>query len=313
MQFPGARDGRRAVIVTIPSSPLAVLALALRGARPRASSSATSSGGPRSDHATKLWLLLGLGVFPIGAAGAGNVEGFEATKKRALLRLVPRHGPHAADSDDLREPLALVAARAQRLFGDENCYACHADYGMFGTVVTKLGGMRHVWLYYTEYRNTPIEEAKKTIHFARPTRTATACSATRPQGSSGDGSRTTRRLSTDVRRARELRERRLPRPSAPELHRPRIATRRRSSNHDEENAPPPNADGRLHLRARGHWPYDVVAVRPTPTSGRGSDVAWAGVRNGVARAVPIRGGHRSSHRPQRGLGRGRLIAHVSAA
>jgi hypothetical protein len=47
---------------------------------------------------------------------------------------------------------------------------CHADYGMFGTVLTKLGGMRHVWLYVTEYRNVPLEEAKKTIHLVKPYR-----------------------------------------------------------------------------------------------------------------------------------------------
>ena len=45
---------------------------------------------------------------------------------------------------------------------------CHADYGMFGTVLTKIGGMRHVWLYYTRVPNTPIEEAKKTIHLREP-------------------------------------------------------------------------------------------------------------------------------------------------
>lgn len=39
---------------------------------------------------------------------------------------------------------------------------------MFGTVLTKLGGMRHVWLYYTEYRNTTIPEAKEKIHLLEP-------------------------------------------------------------------------------------------------------------------------------------------------
>ena len=32
---------------------------------------------------------------------------------------------------------------------------------MFGTILTKAGGLRHVWLYLTEYRNTPVEESKK--------------------------------------------------------------------------------------------------------------------------------------------------------
>jgi nitrate/TMAO reductase-like tetraheme cytochrome c subunit len=123
---------------------------------------------PALGHATKIWLLLGLGVFPIGLAGAGNVQGYETTKKREFCGSCHVMGPHAADSRDLRS-LSLSSRHARNdLFGDENCYACHEDYGMFGTVLTKIGGMRHVWLYYTEYRNTPIEEAKKEIHLRKP-------------------------------------------------------------------------------------------------------------------------------------------------
>lgn len=123
---------------------------------------------PKLGHATKVWLTLGLGVFPIGVAAAGNVEGYEATKERAFCGSCHVMGLHAADSDDAASgSLASRHARNQ-LFGNENCYACHADYGMFGTITTKIGGMRHVWLYYTEYHDVPIEEAKRTIHLRKP-------------------------------------------------------------------------------------------------------------------------------------------------
>jgi nitrate/TMAO reductase-like tetraheme cytochrome c subunit len=118
--------------------------------------------------ATKVALLLGLGVFPIAAAASGNVEGFEATKKRSFCGSCHVMELHRADSEDrLSESLSSRHAR-NALFGRENCYTCHADYGMFGTVLTKLGGMRHVWLYYTEYRKTPIAEAKETIKLRKP-------------------------------------------------------------------------------------------------------------------------------------------------
>ncbi len=119
-------------------------------------------------RATKLWLLMGLGVFPIGAAFAGNVQGFEATKERAFCGSCHVMALHQADSDDPASG-SLAARHARNLmFGHENCYVCHADYGMFGTIVTKAGGMRHVWLYLTEYRNTPLAEAKKTIVLRAP-------------------------------------------------------------------------------------------------------------------------------------------------
>src|SRR5262245_22615084 len=50
--------------------------------------------------ATKLWLLLGLGVFPLGVAGAGNIQGFEATKQRRFCGSCHVMVPHASDSND---------------------------------------------------------------------------------------------------------------------------------------------------------------------------------------------------------------------
>ena len=49
------------------------------------------------------------------------------------------------------------------MFGPENCYTCHANYGMFGTVKTKLGGMRHVYEYVFHYRNMPLDEAREAV------------------------------------------------------------------------------------------------------------------------------------------------------
>jgi cytochrome c-type protein NapC len=153
--------------VTLPHSPLALVALVC------AAISACILlvylvRGPALVRATKVWLALGLGVFPIAAATAGNIQGFEATKERAFCGSCHVMGLHAADAEDpASHSLASRHAR-NPMFGAENCYTCHADYGMFGTVVTKAGGMRHVWLYYTEYRRTPIAEAKETIHLRAP-------------------------------------------------------------------------------------------------------------------------------------------------
>jgi cytochrome c-type protein NapC len=75
---------------------------------------------------------------------------------------------HRADSDDLASGSLASRHARNAMFGGENCYACHANYGMFGTIVTKAGGLRHVWLYLTEYRHVPVEEAKKTIRLRDP-------------------------------------------------------------------------------------------------------------------------------------------------
>jgi cytochrome c nitrite reductase small subunit len=153
--------------VTFPTAPLSVVELACA-----ALSAAILVGylvlRPPLLRATKIALLFGLGVFPIGAAFAGNVQGFEATKEREFCGSCHVMALHRADSDDVASGSLASRHARNAMFGSENCYVCHANYGMFGTVLTKAGGMRHVWLYLTEYRNTPIEEDKKTVHLLEP-------------------------------------------------------------------------------------------------------------------------------------------------
>jgi cytochrome c-type protein NapC len=117
---------------------------------------------------TKLWLLFGLGVFPIASAGTANIEGFKATQSRTFCGSCHVMQPHALDSEDpSSRSLAAIHAR-NHSFGEDNCYTCHKDYGMYGYVLTKAGGMRHVYLYLTEFHSVPIEEAKRIIRVRAP-------------------------------------------------------------------------------------------------------------------------------------------------
>jgi nitrate/TMAO reductase-like tetraheme cytochrome c subunit len=122
---------------------------------------------PLTGH-TKLWLLLGLGVFPIGAAAAGNIQGFQTSEKRAFCGSCHVMSPETSDSDSPHGSSLSARHARNALFGADDCYVCHADYGMYGTLLTKIGGMRHVWLYYTRYRNVSAEDAKKTIRLVKP-------------------------------------------------------------------------------------------------------------------------------------------------
>jgi cytochrome c-type protein NapC len=123
---------------------------------------------PRLVAATKILLALGLGVFPILAAGSGNVAGFDATTKRSFC-----NGCHVMEPwiEDAANPastsLASLHSRNQE-FGPKSCYACHADYGMFGTVATKINGLKHVAAYITEYRDVPIAQAIEEIRLYKP-------------------------------------------------------------------------------------------------------------------------------------------------
>ena len=123
---------------------------------------------PPLTRGTKLWLLLGIGVFPLGASFTGNVAGFEASTERTFCNSCHVMEPWVNDASDPRsDSLASIHSRNQ-WFGDHSCYTCHADYGMFGTVVTKANGMRHVYEYFRQYRDMSIEQARREIHIYSP-------------------------------------------------------------------------------------------------------------------------------------------------
>lgn len=119
---------------------------------------------PPLGRTTKVALLFGIGLLPLGTATTGNIQGYEATKSRRFCGSCHVMTPYARDSEDLQSlSLASRHARAPS-FGHDNCYACHADYGMYGTITTKLGGMRHVYEYLLHFRSLTLEEAQPRIH-----------------------------------------------------------------------------------------------------------------------------------------------------
>ena len=123
---------------------------------------------PSLEGTTKLWLLMGIGVFPIATAATANVSGFAATQSRTFCGSCHVMIPHASDSNDPHSTsLSAIHARSDQ-FGHDNCYTCHKDYGMYGYVLTKMGGMRHVYLYLTKYHSMPLEEAKHDIRVVSP-------------------------------------------------------------------------------------------------------------------------------------------------
>lgn len=110
---------------------------------------------PPLTRATRLWLFAGLGPFPITAAMTGNYANLEVTKQREFCGTCHVMVPYTQDATNPKSSGLAALHTRNKWFGHESCYTCHADYGMFGLVLTKINGMHHVYDYYTKPWDAP--------------------------------------------------------------------------------------------------------------------------------------------------------------
>jgi cytochrome c-type protein NapC len=106
--------------------------------------------------------LLAFIVLPVVAASIGASEHLENSKQTQFCLSCHIMEPWGK-SLYVDDPSYIPAAHFQnhRIAPDEACYTCHSDYGMYGTLRTKLEGMHHV---YVEYLGHPMNP----IHLYRP-------------------------------------------------------------------------------------------------------------------------------------------------
>jgi cytochrome c-type protein NapC len=124
---------------------------------------------PVLDLRAKLMLLLGLGVFPAICAATSTVAGMEQTTHREFCCSCHTMDDHFGNATDPKAQSLAARHTRNPFFGGESCYVCHADYGMFGYALTKLGGMKHVYYYYLGgYREMSKEETRRSVHIAKP-------------------------------------------------------------------------------------------------------------------------------------------------
>ncbi len=123
---------------------------------------------PKLTRATKIILLFGIGVLPLMTAANGHVAGYQAMNTRNFCGSCHVMTPYKEDSENPQSPGLAARHGRNAAFGDENCYTCHADYGMFGTITTKIGGLRHVYEYTFNFHMLSLEEALPKIHIRAP-------------------------------------------------------------------------------------------------------------------------------------------------
>lgn len=102
--------------------------------------------------------LLALAIFPLFLLAVGNFAVLEYAKEAQFCGTC--HITMKAYVDDLHRPNgeSLASLHAQNRFAPgSECYSCHANYGVNGTIAAKMTGLRHVYKYTTGTYHLPIK------------------------------------------------------------------------------------------------------------------------------------------------------------
>ena len=99
--------------------------------------------------AGKIAAFLALFALPVLCAGMGassELVHAKSTKFCLLCHIMKPYGQSLRVDD----PTHLAAAHFQnhRVSPDDACYTCHTNYAMFGGIKAKLGGLKHIYVYY---------------------------------------------------------------------------------------------------------------------------------------------------------------------
>ncbi len=91
--------------------------------------------------------LIGLFVCPLVLFPIGNFATFETSKRVEFCHSChTAMDPYVADMESPQSRTLAARHFVNRYIQDDQCYACHADYGLFGAAKAKVRGLRH--LYY---------------------------------------------------------------------------------------------------------------------------------------------------------------------
>ena len=115
-----------------------------------------AEGAPAS-----MWglLLVAVGLVPIMAAFMTFAHGLEASATVSSCGSCHVMTPIVRDLQDVKSDTLAATHFKNRYIRENQCYTCHSDYGLGGTLRAKLGGLRHVWHYTTGTYQLPIKIA----------------------------------------------------------------------------------------------------------------------------------------------------------
>lgn len=105
----------------------------------------------------RLGLFLGICILPFPVMLMSTAVGLEQAK---AVEFCSSCHVMSVFVDDMEDPSStgLAALHYQnRYIQEDHCYVCHTNYGLFGTVEAKIGGLTHIWEETTGTYQLPIQ------------------------------------------------------------------------------------------------------------------------------------------------------------
>jgi len=115
----------------------------------------------RLQQASSQWMLFtGICLLPTPVMLLSTAVGLEQSKELDFCMSCHVMNPFV---DDLKNPTSKTLAALHyknRYIQREQCYNCHTDYGILGTMQAKLAGLGHIWKAGTGSYKLPIKMSK---------------------------------------------------------------------------------------------------------------------------------------------------------
>jgi nitrate/TMAO reductase-like tetraheme cytochrome c subunit len=106
------------------------------------------------------WLFVAVGLVPMMVAFLSFAHGLESSTTLQACGTCHVMTPFVADLQNVNSNTLAATHFKNRYIQERQCYTCHSDYGLGGTIRAKFEGLGHVWRYTTGTYQEPIKMAR---------------------------------------------------------------------------------------------------------------------------------------------------------
>jgi nitrate/TMAO reductase-like tetraheme cytochrome c subunit len=103
------------------------------------------------------WLFVGVGLVPVMVAFLSFAHGLESSTTVSACGSCHVMTPFVKDLQDVKSDTLAATHFKNRYIQESQCYTCHSDYGLSGTLKAKFEGLGHVWRYSVGDYELPLK------------------------------------------------------------------------------------------------------------------------------------------------------------